>query len=99
MSGRLAGLVVALWLIAAILAVSIAARAAHFSVWEFFLPGADPLTWIVPGLLFLPPLLLLALRRARPRVAAASGWVLAALLVGVVAATLLVFSPSAYLGG
>jgi hypothetical protein len=99
MSARLTWLVLGLWLLLTLLLVSIALRAAHFSAREFLLPGRDPLTWIIPSLLILPPLFLAALQRAPSRLAGPSGWALAALLGASIAAIFTFFSPSAYLGG
>ena len=97
MSARLTGSLVALWLLLAVLILTIAFNAAHFSVWEFVIPASDPLSWISPSLLFGPPLLIAVAYRVSPRVAKLVGWALATVLGLLVAAILVLFS-SAFLG-
>ncbi|HSI18383.1 MAG TPA: hypothetical protein VK980_11470 [Sphingomonas sp.] len=97
MRARFTGSLLALWLVLALLILVIAFNAVHFSVWEFVIPAADPLTWISPSLLFGPPLLIAMAHRASPRVSRLVGWALAIILGMIVVAILVLFS-SAFLG-
>lgn len=54
--------VTVLWLVIAAMIVALATNAAHFSPWEFIIPGTDPWTWLAPLALFATPLLLLVSR-------------------------------------
>lgn len=98
MSARATGLAVALWAVLAVLLVSIAFNARHFSSWEFLIPTAEPLSWIIPTLLAGPPLLLALARRTRPGLSTPIACSLAIVLGGVIAAIIVLFSPTAYLG-
>jgi len=97
MSARFTGSLVTLWLVLTLLILVIAFNAAHFSVWEFIIPGSDPLSWISPSLLLGPPLLIAMAHRASPRVSKLVGWALAIILGLIVVAILVLFS-SAFLG-
>ena len=55
---RFALLVTILWLGIAGTIVVVAQNVAHFSPWEFIIPGPDPWTWLAPLALFGTPLLL-----------------------------------------
>jgi FtsH-binding integral membrane protein len=98
MIARPTTVVLALWLLMALMLVSIASNAAHFSPWEFLIPNPDPVSWIMPALLVGPLFLLALTRRMSARPAARVAWGLATLLVGLIAAIALSFHPSAYLG-
>jgi hypothetical protein len=98
-ANRLTGLVVALWLILALLIAFIGSHAAHFSAREFVVPQRDdPVSWISTSLLYAPPILLAIAHSVPRRVSAILKWALAATLVVVIASAFAVFSPSAYLG-
>jgi len=47
-----------LWLVLGALLVFLVMNAAHFSPWELVIPSSDPFSWVMPGLIFSPPLLL-----------------------------------------
>jgi len=55
---RFALLVTVLWLVIAATIIVFAQNVAHFSPWEFIIPGLDPWTWLAPLALFGTPLLL-----------------------------------------
>lgn len=61
-SRLMARIVTTIWLVLAALIVVFATNAAHFSPWEFIIPGPEPWTWLAPLALFGTPLLLLISR-------------------------------------
>src|SRR3569623_1528223 len=58
-AGNMRRFVTVLWLVVATIIVLFAENAAHFSPWEFIIPGTDPWTRLAPLALFGSPLLLL----------------------------------------
>ena len=93
-SARLTGMVLTLWLVSALLILSIAFNAAHFSPWEFLIPANDPVSWVAPSLLIGPPLLVAVAFRTSPRAARLTGWALAIILGLFVVAMFALFSPA-----
>jgi hypothetical protein len=73
-------LVTVLWLIAATIIVVFAENAAHFSPWEFIVPGRELWTWLAPLALFGTPLLLLVSRVAAKSLAPGLTWAALVLL-------------------
>ena len=72
--------VMVMWLVVAAMVALVAANAAHFSPWEFIIPGPDLWTWLAPLALFgTPLLLLLSLVASKPR-ARGLAWAALALL-------------------
>jgi len=72
--------VTVLWLVMATIIVLFAENAAHFSPWEFIIPGTDPWTWLAPLALFGSPLLLLVSKVVSKPLASGLIWVALALL-------------------
>jgi hypothetical protein len=97
-TARLNGLVLILWLCTTALIISIAINAAHFTPWELLVPQKDPVTWIAPILIFVPPLILKAFMGSASKVRSTVALGLSALLTLALVAIFVAFSPSAYLG-
>ena len=64
MPDRLSSVAIVLWLTLAAAIALFASDAAHFSPWEFIIPGPDPWTWLSPLAIVGCPLLLLISRTA-----------------------------------
>jgi len=58
-AGMVFRFVALLWLVVVAMVAIVAANAAHFSPWEFIIPGPDVWTWLAPLALFGTPFLLL----------------------------------------
>ncbi|WP_143084849.1 hypothetical protein [Novosphingobium sp. CF614] len=85
--GHFQSMIVKLETVAALLCGVVAAatlglafNAAHFSFWEFILPGAEPWTWLAPLALFGAPLLLVASRAVSGSLARGLTWLALVLL-------------------
>lgn len=59
---RLTAVTVTVWLTVWAGLMVILANAPHFSPWDLILPGPDPVSWIAPGALVIPPILLFSAR-------------------------------------
>lgn len=62
MANKLSSVVIILWLTLVAAIAFFASDAAHFSPWEFILPGPDPWTWLSPLALVGSPLLIFIAR-------------------------------------
>ena len=74
----------ALWLLMVVLGLFLASNDPHSTPsLEILIPRSDPLTWIVPGVVVGPPLLLAIALRAPATLASWLAWSVVAALVGV----------------
>lgn len=88
MTAKLETVVAVLWAMVAAAILALALNAAHFSFWEFILPGAEPWTWLAPLALFGTPLLLVIARGVSGSLARGLVWLALALLALPVAGPL-----------